>query len=157
MITPKRESVMASTGRPARCEACGRELHHQEGRGRIRVYCDASCRSKARRTRQASLANVNQNLTKTVREGTLDNVPDSGPAAAGTAPLLTRLINAGRVALDGVPPPGPLGPLEAVGVISSLARVVEDGMREAVQQARQAGHTWAELGDLLGTTRQAAF
>ena len=30
-------------------------------------------------------------------------------------------------------------------------------MREAVQQARQAGHTWAELGDLLGTTRQAAF
>ena len=148
---------MANTGRSARCAACDRELPEQEGRGRIRVYCDASCRSKARRTRQASLANVNQNLTKTVREGTLDNVPDSGPAAAGTAPLLTRLINAGRVALDGVPAPGPLGPLEAVGVISSLARVVEDGMREAVQQARQAGHTWAELGDLLGTTRQAAF
>ncbi len=30
-------------------------------------------------------------------------------------------------------------------------------MREAVQQARRAGHTWAELGELLGTTRQAAF
>ena len=96
---------MANTGRPARCAACDRELPEQEGRGRIRVYCDASCRSKARRTRQASLADVNQNLTKTVREGTLDNVPDSGPAAAGTAPLLTRLINAGRVALDGVPAP----------------------------------------------------
>jgi Protein of unknown function (DUF3887) len=50
-----------------------------------------------------------------------------------------------------------LTPLDTVAVVRSAARVVEDGMREAVQNARQAGHTWAEIGELLGTTRQAAF
>jgi hypothetical protein len=72
-------------------------------------------------------------------------------------PVLARLISAARVALADVPAGRPLEPLEAVEVIRSLAGLVEDGMREAVQQARQAGHTWAEIGDLLGTTRQAAF
>ena len=42
-------------------------------------------------------------------------------------------------------------------LIRSLARIVGEGMREAVQQARQAGHTWAEIGDLLGTTRHAGL
>ncbi len=76
---------------------------------------------------------------------------------AGNPPALSRVIGAARVALDDVPPDAALTPLGAVAVVRSLARVVEDGMREAVQAARQAGHTWAELGDLLGTTRQAAF
>jgi hypothetical protein len=61
------------------------------------------------------------------------------------------------VAVADVPAEDQLDPLQAVAAIRSLAYVVEAGMREAVQQARQAGHTWAELGDLLGTTRQAAF
>jgi len=30
-------------------------------------------------------------------------------------------------------------------------------MRLCVQQSRDAGHTWQEIGDLLGVTRQAAF
>jgi hypothetical protein len=96
-------------------------------------------------------------LTTPAREGNVDNVPDNQFAATGTPPSLARVINAARVSLDDVPDGDQLGPLAAVGVIRSLARVVEDGMREAVQQARQAGHTWAELGELLGTTRQAAF
>ena len=74
----------------------------------------------------------------------------------GNPPVLSRVIGAARVALDDVPPRR-LTPLAVVAVIRSLARVVEDGMREGGQAARQAGHTWAELGDLLGTTRQAAF
>ena len=101
---------MADTGTPARCAACGRALPEQVGRGRVRVYCDASCRSKARRARQAGPAHVNSNLTNRAREGKLDNVPDSRSAAAGTPPLLTRVINAGRVALDDVPAPGQLAP-----------------------------------------------
>jgi hypothetical protein len=71
--------------------------------------------------------------------------------------VLTRVISAARVAVDDVPAGPALEPLAAVAVIRSLARVVEEGLRQAVQQARQAGHTWAEIGDLLGTTRQAAF
>ena len=82
-------------------------------------------------------------------------MPEDTPA--GNPRVLGRAIGAARVALDDVPPDDALTPLGAVSVVRSLARVVEDGMREAVQAARQAGHTWAELGDLLGTTRQAAF
>ena len=71
--------------------------------------------------------------------------------------MLPRVISAARAALDDVPADAALAPLDTIVVIRSLARIVEDGMREAVQQARQAGHTWAEIGELLGTTRQAAF
>jgi hypothetical protein len=134
-----------------RCAACGRELPAQQGQGRVRRYCDATCRSRARRTRQA----VNQDLTNERCEGNLDSVPDAVPA--GHPPVLPRVIAAARVALDGVPDDAALTPLEAVTVVRSLARVVEDGLREAVQLARRAGHTWAEIGELLGTTRQAAF
>jgi hypothetical protein len=35
--------------------------------------------------------------------------------------------------------------------------VVEDTLRALVDQARAAGHTWAEIGDLLRVSRQAAF
>ena len=153
---------MANIGSESRrCAACGRVLPAQQGPGRVRVYCNASCRSAARRTRQAAPAaaprtsNVKLNLTNLNREGNLDNVPTGW--SAGNPAVLTRVIGAARVALDDVPPDAALTPLEAVAVIRSLARVVEDGMREAVQAARRAGHTWAELGDLLGTTRQAAF
>ena len=146
---------MANIGTPGRhCAACGRDLPVQVGPGRIRLYCDASCRSRARRTRQAGRERVKRNLTTPNREGNLDNVPNTVPAAR--QPVLARVIAAARAAVDGVPA-ATLTPLETVAVVRSLARVVEDGMREAVRQARQAGHTWAELGELLGTTRQAAF
>jgi hypothetical protein len=147
---------VANTGAARRhCGACGRELPVQQGQGRVRLYCDASCRSKARRVRQAGRDHVKINLTNEIREGNLDNVPDT--VSANNPPVLSRVIAAARVALDGVPAAATLTPLQTVDVIRSMARVVEDGMREAVQQARQAGHTWAEIGELLGTTRQAAF
>jgi hypothetical protein len=151
---------MANAGAAGRrCAACGREFPVQQGRGRVRLYCDASCRSRARRARErhgpAEPAAVKFNLTNKRREGNLDNVAAGRPE--GGPPVLTRVISAARVALDDVPAGPTLEPLDAVAVIRSLARVVEEGLREAVQQARQAGHTWAEIGDLLGTTRQAAF
>lgn len=33
----------------------------------------------------------------------------------------------------------------------------QDLLRAAVDRARAGGHTWHEIGDVLGTTRQAAF
>jgi hypothetical protein len=151
--------ALANTGTRGRsCRACGRELPPRTGRGRIRLYCNASCRSAARRTRQADCASpeyVKINLTSCSREGNLNNVPDIVPA--GDRSARTRAINAARVAFGGVPPDTALTPLEDIIIIRSLTRIVEDGMRQAVQRARQAGHTWAEIGELLGTTRQAAF
>ena len=142
----------ATSGR--HCLACGRPLPIQNGPGRIRLYCDSTCRSKARRTRQAATdRHVNQNLTNDSREGNLDNVPK--PVPPRDPQLLTRVLNAANVAVDGIP--ADLSPLTTVTVVRSLARLVEEGLREAVQNARQAGHTWAEIGELLGTTRQAAF
>ncbi len=152
--------ALANTGtRGRRCAACGRELPAQVGRGRIRLYCDASCRSAARRTRQVSHTagsdDVKIKLTNDNREGNPDNVPAMVPP--GDRSVLPRVISAARAAMDDVPTDEALAPLDTVAVIRSLARLVEDGMREAVQLARQAGHTWAEIGELLGTTRQAAF
>ena len=48
-------------------------------------------------------------------------------------------------------------PLPGVADAVRKVRAAEDELRQAVEAARRAGHTWQELGDLLGTSRQAAF
>jgi hypothetical protein len=48
-------------------------------------------------------------------------------------------------------------PLEAIAAVREVAQAVEESLRAAVERARAAGHTWAEVGQVLGTTRQAAF
>jgi hypothetical protein len=52
---------------------------------------------------------------------------------------------------------GAASPLDAIALVQGAARAIDDGMQRAVQRARKAGHTWAEVGQVLGTTRQAAF
>ena len=49
------------------------------------------------------------------------------------------------------------GPLAAVGAAVQKVRDAEATLRQAVDAARAAGHTWQEIGTLLGTSRQAAF
>ncbi|MFD5824658.1 DUF3887 domain-containing protein [Lentzea sp. NPDC060358] len=48
-------------------------------------------------------------------------------------------------------------PLAAVSEALREVRDAEARLRDAVEAAREAGHTWQEIGDLLGTSRQAAF
>ncbi|HET9140758.1 DUF3887 domain-containing protein [Actinophytocola sp.] len=48
-------------------------------------------------------------------------------------------------------------PLVAVSGALRMVRGAEAELRAAVESARSAGHTWQEIGDLLGTSRQAAF
>jgi hypothetical protein len=47
--------------------------------------------------------------------------------------------------------------MRAIAATRSLDMVVEDTLRALVEQARPAGHTWAEIGHLLHVSRQAAF
>jgi hypothetical protein len=47
--------------------------------------------------------------------------------------------------------------MRAIAATRSLDMVVEDTLRALVDQARAAGHTWADIGDLLRVSRQAAF
>lgn len=48
-------------------------------------------------------------------------------------------------------------PLEALTAARELASAAGEALQEAVDRARDAGHSWREIGDVLGTTRQAAF
>jgi hypothetical protein len=47
--------------------------------------------------------------------------------------------------------------LDLVRLAQDLDDLVEQVLKLCVQQSRDAGHTWQEIGDLLGVTRQAAF
>jgi hypothetical protein len=47
--------------------------------------------------------------------------------------------------------------MRAVAATRSLSMIVEDTLHALVAQARAAGHTWAEIGEVLRVSRQAAF
>ena len=47
--------------------------------------------------------------------------------------------------------------MRAVAATRSLDTIVEDTLHALVEQARAAGHTWAEIGAVLRVSRQAAF
>ena len=52
---------------------------------------------------------------------------------------------------------GPGSPLKAVGAAQTMQQLVDDAPPALVDEARTQGHTWQEIGAVLGTTRQAAF
>jgi hypothetical protein len=125
---------MANGEDPAHCGFCGRDLPQRQGSGRRRHYCDATCRSAARRRRAA--------------------IPSGDPATAervnaGLTP------SAGQIIVDNVPERP--SALAAIGQAQALARSAEEGLAMSVARARESGHTWAEIGRVLGTSRQAAF
>lgn len=137
---------MANVREPATCASCGRQLPSQQGRGRQRQYCDATCRSAARRSRDRT--HVNEPLTTSARKANLDSV-----AGGATGVVDQVLAEAQRFGQDWAD----VDPLVAVSSARRLARAVDDALRAAVDRARQAGRTWQTIGDLLGTSRQAAF
>lgn len=47
--------------------------------------------------------------------------------------------------------------LDAVAVAREQAAASDAALQQAVDRARDAGHSWREVGDVLGTSRQAAF
>ncbi len=47
--------------------------------------------------------------------------------------------------------------LSAVQLAVTMRQVADEALATSVRQAHAAGHTWQELGDVLHTTRQAAF
>ncbi len=47
--------------------------------------------------------------------------------------------------------------VRAIAATRSLETIVDDTLRALVGQARAAGHTWAEIGEVLHVSRQAAF
>lgn len=47
--------------------------------------------------------------------------------------------------------------LTSVRIARDLDALSETALRVSIQRARSAGHTWQQIGDLLGVSRQAAF
>ena len=89
--------------------------------------------------------------------------PSAAPHPAGGTPGAARPVNAsltehGRKGIvDNVPETPGRGALEAITVAQGLARSAEEQLAATVARARESGHTWAEIGQILGTSRQAAF
>ena len=135
---------MANVEPPAHCDFCGRELPARQGPGRNRRYCDATCRSAARRRRSASPA------ARPARPA-----PASSTSASSAHVNESLTTNDRQSIVDKVP--GQLGALAAVGQAQALARSAEEELAMSVARARESGHTWAEIGQILGTSRQAAF
>ncbi|MGH2760290.1 MAG: hypothetical protein ACRDKJ_12105 [Actinomycetota bacterium] len=48
-------------------------------------------------------------------------------------------------------------PLKELEKLGRLARNLDPYLRDFVGCARDAGHTWTEIGEALGMTRQAAW
>lgn len=55
------------------------------------------------------------------------------------------------------PERGQVPTLTAVGTARTLSALADEALWELVRQARSEGHTWEQIGTVLGTTRQAAF
>jgi hypothetical protein len=94
-------------------------------------------------------------LTDSTRKPILDDVAESDGQRIAIAAELVR-AEAARFAVA-LPAPGTPVPLTAVARAKDLARAAEQALRATVDGARAAGRTWQELGDVLGTSRQAAF
>src|ERR1035437_763799 len=54
-------------------------------------------------------------------------------------------------------PPAAPAYLDLIRCAQVTQELAQQVLERCVQQSRDAGHTWQEIGDLLGVTRQAAF
>ncbi|MGW5434340.1 DUF3887 domain-containing protein [Streptomyces sp. NPDC004059] len=81
---------------------------------------------------------------------------DSPPTLAAVSAQLAEQASALAASMASIPltPPDYLDLVRRSQDVDSMA---EQLLKLCVQQSRDAGHTWQEIGDLLGVTRQAAF
>jgi hypothetical protein len=141
--------IVADIPTPGGCQACGRTLPPQAGKGRQRRYCDARCRSAARRERARS---VKSGLTSDLRHEYLDDID------IGSSPddlVAARAVDAARHLADELSLPS--APYGAVAAARELSAAAETALQTAVDRARAAGQSWRDIGEVLGTSRQAAF
>jgi hypothetical protein len=80
---------------------------------------------------------------------------NSGDARRSLALVIERNVAVVIAALR-MNGPSELSPMSALLAARTIADASEDATRTFVQQARERGHTWQEIGELLSITRQAA-
>lgn len=82
---------------------------------------------------------------------------DSSPTLAALGALLAEQASELAAAASAAGPLTPPAYLDLVRRSHGVDALAEQVLKLSVQQCRDAGHTWQEIGDLLGVTRQAAF
>lgn len=146
---------MANVAEPGRCRVCGQALPTQQGRGRAREYCSPRCRDRARRRRSASahgIRRVNRTLTSGNGQGYLDG---SDGTSRRPDPVTAQVAEAARRLVDELD--DARSPDHAVAAARDLSSAAEAALQAAVDRARFAGQSWRDIGQVLGTSRQAAF
>ena len=93
----------------------------------VSISATRASTADTRATQPAETLSVNKSLTTESRQSIVDNVPEQAAALA------------------------------AIDRAQALARNAEEELAMTVTRARESGHTWAEIGQILGTSRQAAF
>jgi hypothetical protein len=99
----------------------------------------------------ADAEGVKAALTPSDCHASIDAVQATADPVAGTV-----RETASRLA-DELTRPGARSPLTAITAAQELSAVTDVALQAAVDRARAAGHSWQRIGDVLGTTRQAAF
>jgi hypothetical protein len=89
-----------------------------------------------------------------LRQDYIDSVPQEFEAPD---PAAVAVGEAARRLLAKLGHPAGESPLDTVAAARELAAAAAGALQAAVDQARTAGHSWREIGDVLETTRQAAF
>ena len=92
-------------------------------------------------------------LTSQSRHVKLDAVDGAGPAD----PVALRVRDAAGQLAGELGGSGPGASLAAMAAARDLTAAANEALQETVDRARAAGHSWREIGDVLGTSRQAAF
>lgn len=93
-------------------------------------------------------------MTPCDRQDYLDIVNAAGDPAGLTADRIMTV--AGKLAAQ-LTQTGAESALAAMASARELATAANAALQTAVDRARAAGHSWKEIGDVLETTRQAAF
>jgi hypothetical protein len=130
------------------CRRCGKDLPLPRDTGRIRLYCSSTCRSAARRDRSRAASDVQVDLTTGSSKAMLDIMSSETDGSAGAG---------GQVAARDLLRRQPESPLDAIAFIQGAASEIAEGVQAAAWRAREGGSTWAEIGQVLGISRQAAF
>jgi hypothetical protein len=71
--------------------------------------------------------------------------------------MLTTNAQMVAAVLRGVEDPATQSVMAAIAATRTLDRVVDDTLHALVRRARTEGRTWAEIGQVLNVSRQAAF
>jgi hypothetical protein len=94
-----------------------------------------------------------------MNDGPAEGGPAPSRAADGGAagPMAVRVSDAAQRLVTELGRPAAGSELAAVTAARELAAAADGALQLAVDRARAAGQSWRGIGDVLGTTRQAAF